>query len=72
MRHSTTALVRRYAHLSPSFLHAAVETVTAYGKPTLKSEPNSVGTVMETGYHLAGREENEAEVVENFGAGDGI
>lgn len=37
MRHSTTALVRRYAHLSPSYLHAAVETVAAYGKPTIKT-----------------------------------
>ena len=57
MRHSTTALVRRYAHLSPSDLLAAVETVAAYGKPTVKSEPNSVGTVTETGYDLEDRQE---------------
>jgi len=49
MRHSTMALVRRYAHLSPSYLHAAVETVAAYGKPSHKSEPISAGTVTETG-----------------------
>ena len=51
LRHSTTTLVRRYSHLSPSHLHAAVETVAAYGKPTPKTEPISSGTVTETGNH---------------------
>jgi integrase len=55
MRHSTTALVRRYAHLSPSYLHAAVETVAAYGKPTPKPESVSDGTVRETGNDLVRR-----------------
>jgi integrase len=32
LRHSTTALVRRYAHLSPSHLREAVETVSAFGR----------------------------------------
>ena len=32
LRHSTTALVKRYAHLSPSHLSAAVESVAAFGK----------------------------------------
>ncbi len=31
LRHSTTALVKRYAHLSPSHLKTAVETVSSYG-----------------------------------------
>ena len=36
LRHSSTALVRRYAHLSPSYLQEAVEKVSAFGrvKPT--------------------------------------
>jgi integrase len=72
MRHSTTALVRRYAHLSPSYLHAAVETVAAYGKPNPKSAPISVGTVTETGKGLGHGEGNGTEVIEKVGAGDGI
>jgi integrase len=32
LRHSGTALVRRYAHLSPSYLQEAVEKVSAFGK----------------------------------------
>ena len=72
MRHSTTALVRRYAHLSPSYLRAAVETVAAYGKPTPKTEAISVGTVIETGNVHEGGQRNETEILEKFGAGDGI
>ena len=34
LRHSTTALVKRYAHLSPSHLRAAVEGVANFGKVT--------------------------------------
>jgi integrase len=33
LRHSGTALVQRYAHLSPTHLRAAVESVASYGKP---------------------------------------
>ena len=32
LRHSGTVLVKRYAHLSPSHLDAAVESVAAFGK----------------------------------------
>jgi hypothetical protein len=32
LRHSGTALVRRYAHLSPSYLQEAVEKVSSFGK----------------------------------------
>lgn len=38
LRHSTTALVRRYVHLSPAYLKEAIEEVSAFGK-----EENSVG-----------------------------
>ncbi len=39
LRHSTTALVKRYAHLSPSHLKTAVEQVATYGN----TAPNSNG-----------------------------
>ena len=39
LRHSTTALVKRYAHLSPSHLKTAVEQVATYGD----TAPNSNG-----------------------------
>jgi hypothetical protein len=78
LRHSTTALVRRYAHLSPSHLKAAIEEVGCFGKPTVAPSPSSPdqtnrrkifdGTV--TGGN--GREGVAAKVVETFGAGDGI
>lgn len=58
LRHSTTALVKRYAHLSPSHLKAALEGVAGFGKAPAgnregiasegKSEPVSNGTVTET------------------------
>ncbi len=32
LRHSGTVLVKRYAHLTPSHLDAAVESVAAFGK----------------------------------------
>ncbi len=34
LRHSSTALVRRYAHLSPSHLTKAIEDVATFGKGT--------------------------------------
>ncbi|MEP6958050.1 MAG: hypothetical protein ABI980_04920 [Nitrospirota bacterium] len=80
MRHSTTALVKRYAHLSPSHLKAAVEGVAGFGKaperirenpvPAGESEPISNGTV--TGIGTAGSvgEGSGVEVVEKIGAPD--
>jgi integrase len=72
LRHSTTALVRRYSHLSPSHLYAAVETVAAYGKPTPKTGAISSGTVTETGTRQEQSEGKEMQVAESIGAGDGI
>jgi hypothetical protein len=72
LRHSTNTLVRRYAHLSPSHLHAAVETVAAFGKPTRGNGPISNGTVTETGKPEVGSEKKHTEVVESIGAGGGI
>lgn len=39
LRHSSTALVRRYAHLSPSHLQEAVEKVTRFRKTEQPVEP---------------------------------
>jgi site-specific recombinase XerD len=47
LRHSGTALVQRYAHLSPTHLRAAVESVANFGKEPgreMVSEDGSVGT----------------------------
>ncbi|HBP87598.1 MAG TPA: tyrosine-type recombinase/integrase [Nitrospirales bacterium] len=55
LRHSTTSLVKRYAHLSPSYLKGAIEEVSRFGKvePAEDGEaleaPVSNGTVTETG-----------------------
>jgi integrase len=58
LRHSTTVLVKRYAHLSPSYLKSAVEGVAGFGKDQTekpdgtaqheKPRPISHGTVTET------------------------
>jgi site-specific recombinase XerD len=72
LRHSTTALVRRYSHLSPSHLHAAVETVAAYGKTTPKMESLPNGTVTETGTMEEQSVGKDTQVAETIGAGDGI
>ena len=58
LRHSTTALVKRYAHLSLSHLKAAVEGVAGFGKAPAGKHANTVqdgkpglvsnGTVTET------------------------
>ncbi len=59
LRHSTTSLVRRYAHLSPAYLKDAIEQVSSFGKVdtsdkesgSLKAdlEPISNPTVTKTG-----------------------
>ena len=72
LRHSTNTLVRRYAHLSPSHLHAAVETVAAYGKATHRTESIPSGTVTETGMMEEQTEGQATQVTESIGAGDGI
>jgi transcriptional regulator with XRE-family HTH domain len=80
LRHSTTALVKRYAHLSPSHLKAAVEGVAGFGKapaavrenqvPAGESGPVSNGTVTETGTACSVGQKSGVEVRENYGAGD--
>ncbi len=80
LRHSTTALVKRYAHLSPSHLKAAVEGVAEFGKapaairtnqvPTGEFKPVSTGTVTETGIPCPVGQGSGIEVREKYGAGD--
>ena len=80
MRHSTTALVKRYAHLSPSHLKAAVEGVAEFGKalaavrenqiPAGESKTISNGTVTGTGTVRPAGDGSNIEVVENIGAPD--
>ena len=80
LRHSTTALVKRYAHLSPSHLKAAVEGVAGFGKAPAEvrenqvqageAEPVPTGTVTETGTACSVGQELGIEVRENYGAGD--
>lgn len=82
LRHSTTGLVRRYAHLSPTHLKAAVETVASFGKPvavrsetvqaTAEEAPISNGTVTKTVTGIVSEKEPAVEVIEKIGAGDGI
>jgi integrase len=80
LRHSTTALVKRYAHLSPSHLKAAVEGVAGFGKgspaspetkiPAGEFDQVSNGTVTETGTVPPVGEGNGIEVIEKIGAPD--
>lgn len=82
LRHSTTGLVRRYAHLSPTQPKAAIETVASFGKPSPSTvEPRqretetakiSNGTLTKTVNGEVGQKGLAMEVIEKFGAGDGI
>jgi integrase len=59
LRHSTTCLVKRYAHLSPAYLKEAVEEVSVFGRtkketPDREAQPEGItpisdGTVTKTG-----------------------
>ena len=71
LRHSSTALVKRYAHLSALHLHAAVEIVFAFPLvQTHQDESIPNGTVTETGTVGSVEEGNGVEVAEKFGAPD--
>lgn len=82
LRHSGTDLVARYAHLSPTHLHGALEGVSGFGK--VKMEKTQIGTesrhegenanptVTGTGTEQEWQHEDETQAVESIGAGDGI
>lgn len=61
LRHSGTTLVRRYAHLSPSYLQEAVEKVSAFGKPKATESTKAVDCQPEkTGDEMEATKEDEA------------
>lgn len=80
LRHSTTGLVKRYAHLSPSHLKAAVEGGAGFGKAPAAIPANQIpgraakqvsnGTVTGTGTVGLIGEVSGIEVIEKIGAPD--
>ena len=65
--HSDTALVKRYAHLSPSHLKGVVEKVSAFGKPAEpEGQKGKIGneTVTKTGTAAHAPERNDVEVLD--------
>ena len=82
LRHSGTALVARYAHLSPSHLKSAVESVSSFGtrsqsKPVTvleTAQPAHIGspTVTGTGNAMPRLNGERAEVIESVGRGERI
>jgi integrase len=77
LRHSGTALVKCYAHLSPSHLRRAIERVSAFGKPLPppspstvqepKPEPNRDETEITAQIKMAVERGLDAEPIENSG-----
>jgi integrase len=74
LRHSGTDLVARYAHLSPTHLHGALEGVSGFGKvmqvtteagpESRQEEQNAIPTVTGTGSAHEKREVESLQVVE--------
>jgi integrase len=64
LRHSTNALVRRYAHLSQAHLKSAVEAVASFGKLEASPRQISSGTVTGTGNTVGESVQPAAEVIE--------
>jgi integrase len=67
LRHSTTGLVKRYAHLSPTHLKGVMEKVSSFGKK-VKTVSRPYGTVIGTVTSQAVGEAKSAKVVEIVGA----
>ncbi len=72
LRHKSTALVGRYAHLNPHFLSQVVEDVARFGQPADAALPvrpipvSSNGTGPETGISQGDAEGEESEVVDKL------
>lgn len=62
LRHSTTALVRRYAHLSPSHLRDAVEMVSAFGRARKPDHEEQLHNGTVTGTVTEGEEKVRQDV----------
>ncbi len=63
LRHSTTALVRRYVHLSPKYLQCVMERVSSFGNEIPKGTISN-GTVTATGNGDERKREEDAQVVD--------
>ena len=60
LRHSSTALVKRYVHLSPTHLRGVMEKVSTFGKPT--DQPEVLGATVEKGEMKTIKEEQNNDV----------
>ena len=69
--HSSTDLVKRYAHLSKDHLRGALEGLSEFGQEGEKI-PIQNGTVTKTGKMNELEETRKTQVVDLIGAGDGI
>ncbi len=68
LRHSTTALVKRYAHLSPAYLKEAVEEVSVFGRiekdaPNREAQPEGIAPISDGTMTKTGNEERTAESI---------
>jgi len=75
LRHTSTALVKRYAHLSPTHLKGVMQKVAAFGQPEADGTPSvEKSEIAPQAPPAEDRAEapNMAEVKGEVGAGDGI
>jgi integrase len=66
LRHSTMALVKRYAHLSPAYLKEAVEEVSVFGRiekdaPNREAQPEGIAPISDGTVTKTGNEERTEE-----------
>ena len=67
LRHSSTALVKRYAHLSPSHLKGVMEKASAFGQPVVgggQKGKKDNGTVTKTATATPALEVKDMEVID--------
>ncbi len=68
LRHSTMALVKRYAHLSPAYLKEAVEEVSVFGRietevPNREAQPEGIAPISDGTVTKTGNEERTEESI---------
>ncbi len=66
LRHSTMALVKRYAHLNPAYLKEAVEEVSVFGRiekdvPNREAQPEGIASISDGTVTKTGTRESTAE-----------
>ncbi len=67
LRHAGTALVKRYAHLSPSHLRGVMEKASAFGQPVVEHGPEGKiqnATVLPTGTSAPIPEGEDVQVID--------